>query len=152
MGTPRNWQIYPAIAALSLLTGCAVQRAVVANQAQEKMVGLTKERVLACMGPPAAKMTEGATEVWTYGSGDGRTTTYATAQSRTTGDITRTPMGADLSARTTGTGLAITRSRHCTVNIVMSDGFVSRVNYAGPTGGILTQGEQCAYAVENCTR
>jgi hypothetical protein len=31
------------------LCGCAVQRAVVANQAQDKMIGLSKEQVLACM-------------------------------------------------------------------------------------------------------
>ena len=42
--------------------------------------------------------------------------------------------------------------RFCTVNVVMSEGRVSRLNYSGPTGGILTSGEQCAFAVENCTQ
>ena len=32
------------------------------------------------------------------------------------------------------------------------DGRVSRVNYSGPTGGLLTPDEQCACAVQNCTR
>lgn len=57
--------------------GCSIQRAAVANQAQENMVGFTKEQVLGCMGPPAARAVEGATEVWSYGSSDGRTTTVA---------------------------------------------------------------------------
>jgi hypothetical protein len=38
------------------------------------------------------------------------------------------------------------------VNIVMTNGVVSEVNYTGPTGGLLTQGEQCAYAVQNCAQ
>jgi len=76
------------------LTSCAVQRAVVAQSAQAKMVGLSKEQVLACMAPPAQKMAEGVTEVWSYSSGNDR----------------------------------------------------------GPTGGLLTGGDQCAFAVENCTR
>jgi hypothetical protein len=37
------------------------------------MVGLSKEQVLACMGPPATKAAEGAAEVWSYASGNGRT-------------------------------------------------------------------------------
>ena len=32
------------------------------------MVGLSKEQVLACMGPPATKAAEGATKVWGYAS------------------------------------------------------------------------------------
>jgi hypothetical protein len=59
---------------------------------------------------------------------------------------------ADGSATTVSTSSATASRRYCTVNVVMSDGLVSRVNYAGPTGGPLTGGEQCAFAVENCTR
>jgi hypothetical protein len=36
------------------------------------------------------------------------------------------------------------------VNVVMTDGRVSNVNYVGDTGGPITQGEQCAFAVRNC--
>jgi hypothetical protein len=35
---------------------------------------------------------------------------------------------------------------------VMNKGQVAAVNYAGPTGGLLTAGEQCAYAVDACVR
>jgi hypothetical protein len=49
---------------------CSGQRAEIANNAQNKMIGLTKEKVLACMGPPASKSTDVATEVWSYPSGN----------------------------------------------------------------------------------
>jgi hypothetical protein len=35
------------------------------------MVGMSKEQILKCMGPPASKAAEGQTEVWGYNSGDG---------------------------------------------------------------------------------
>jgi hypothetical protein len=106
---------------------CALQRAQVANTAQSSMIGLTKEQLLACMGPPLNKATEGATEVWSYGSGNNRT------------DVD-----------SIGAGSAIVRSRHCTVNVTMTSGEVSAVNYVGPTGGLLSPNEQCAFAVNNC--
>lgn len=40
--------------------------------------------------------------------------------------------------------------RSCVVDVVMHDSRVRAVNYAGPTGGLLTMGEQCAYWIENC--
>lgn len=103
------------------LGGCALQRAEVAQQAQAGMIGMTREKVLSCMGPPAQKATEGQTEVWAYNTSP----TILLDQ---------------------GTGA----TRFCTVNIVMAGGLVSAVNYKGPTGGLLTQGEQCAYAVNAC--
>ncbi len=139
-----------------LLMGCAVQRAVVAQGAQEKMVGMSREQVLACMGPPATKAAEGATEVWSYGSGNDRTTTIGTGYAQTHGSISGERRGNQFSAtgEATTTSLATVNSsrRYCTVNVVMTDGRVSRLNYAGPTGGILTGGEQCAFAIQNCVR
>ena len=41
------------------------------------MVGMSKEQVLACMGAPVNKATEGMTEVWAYNSGNGMTVTDA---------------------------------------------------------------------------
>jgi len=57
------------------LTGRAIERAQVAQGAQGRMVGLTKEQVLSCMGVPASKAAEGATEVWSYSSGNDHTQT-----------------------------------------------------------------------------
>jgi hypothetical protein len=92
---------------------------------------MTKEQILGCMGPPVAKAAEGATEVWSYSSGNAQT---------------------DL-AISGGRGWAMGTStqRFCTVNVTMADGRVSRVNYVGPTGGLLTPGEQCAFALQNCS-
>ncbi len=82
------------------------------------------------MGPPINKAAEGATEVWSYPSGNGRTDVDA--------------VGGRGWASGTET------KRFCTVNVTMSAGQVSRINYVGPTGGLLTAGEQCAFALSNC--
>lgn len=146
------------------LAGCAMQRAQTAASAQSSMVGMTKEAVLACMGVPAGRQAEGATEVWSYNSGDGRVTSFnsanafTTGQAATTGNITAWGNRADFNSQTVGSantnsfGWGMSRRYSCTVNVVMQEGRVSRVNYAGPTGPLLAQGEQCAYAVQNCTR
>ena len=59
-----------AVVIAACVADCAGQRAQIANYAQNKMIGLTKEQVLACMGTPTSKATEGATEVWSYPSGN----------------------------------------------------------------------------------
>ncbi len=120
--------------ALAIITGCAVQRAETAQNAQAQMVGLSKEIVLACMGVPANKMVVGTTEVWAYNSGNGRTegSVFATG------------------GNGVASGFGVTTHRFCNVNIVMTKDIVSAVNYSGPTGGLLTAGEQCAFAVQNC--
>ncbi len=96
------------------------------------MLGMPKEQVLGCMGPPVSKATEGATEVWGYNSGDG--TTVATASFDRYG------------------GTSVASSRFCKINIVFTGGQVAVVNYTGPTGGLLTAGEQCAYAISPCVK
>jgi hypothetical protein len=105
------------------LAGCAIERAQIAQDAQVGLIGLPKEKVLACMGPPINRATEGQTEVWAYS--------------------TNPTINLDRGSGST---------RYCNVDITMSGGVVSGVNYQGPTGGLLTQGEQCAYAVERCTK
>ena len=114
------------------LSGCAFQRAEVAQDARIQMVGMSKELVLACMGAPATKAAEGTTEVWGFNSGNGMTV-------------------VDASYGRYG-GSAVASSRFCNINIVFSGGKVATVNYAGPTGGLLTAGEQCAYAVNACAK
>lgn len=120
------WALIGAIA----LGGCAVQRALVADEAPNKMIGLSKEEVLACMGPPANQAAVGQTEVWSYNSGNGRTDAV----------INGNRFGAT----------AMSTQRFCTVNVVMASGRVASLNYVGPTGGLLSAGEQCAFAVQNC--
>jgi hypothetical protein len=118
-----------------LLAGCAAQRAEIAHLAQTKMVGLTKEQVLGCMGPPQNKAAEGATEVWSYKSGGETRSTSSTMN-----------LGGALSIETDGA----TQQRYCIVNVAMANGNVSSVNYSGPNGDAFTAGEQCAYAIQNC--
>ena len=89
-----------------------------------------------------------ATEVWSYESGNGHTAVFGSGNSTTTGSIG----GNAVFANTSSTASAVATTRHCTVNVVMANGYVSRVNYSGPTGGLITEGEQCAFAVQNCTK
>ena len=49
-------------------------------------------------------------------------------------------------------GSSHSEHRYCVVNIVMVGGKVTAVNYIGRTGGLTTQGEQCAFAVQNCVQ
>ncbi|PWC39271.1 hypothetical protein [Azospirillum sp. TSO35-2] len=126
----RKGLLIVGIGAVMAVSGCSVQRAQTAEAAKTQLVGMSRENILSCMGAPTSRATEGRTEVWTYVSAPG------TYDSVTTG----------------GSNFAFTKSRarNCTVNVVMSDGRVSRINYLGRTGGLLTAGEQCAYAVEGC--
>jgi hypothetical protein len=135
-------RIWLAVIIAGLVSACAIQRAQVANEAQSKMIGLSKEQVLACMGPPSNRMTEGVTEVWSYQSGDGTTV------SSSSGTLSGSGWGGGLSVSSTG----VSRRRFCQVNVVMSGGRVASLGYQGPTGGLLTAGEQCAYVVQNCAK
>ena len=105
-----------------------------------------------CMGPPMQKAAEGSTEVWSYASGNDRTTVYASGSSNTSATVVGGQGWASGRADTYGSGIAVGTRRHCTVNIVMVGDRVSSVNYLGPSGGLLTKGEQCAFAVESCVR
>jgi hypothetical protein len=125
-------RILGIMALCAALGGCAIQRAQVAQDARVQMIGLSKEQVLSCMGAPGNKAAEGNTEVWGYASGNGMTVASASYD------------------RYGGT--AVSSSRFCNINIVMKSGHVTVVNYTGPTGGLLTAGEQCAYAIDACVR
>jgi hypothetical protein len=131
-GEISNMRILAFVAVAVALGGCAIQRAQIAQDARVQMVGLTKEQVLVCMGPPAGKAAEGQTEVWSYNSGDG--TTIAS------GSVSY------------GNFSGVSSRRFCQINVVISSGAVSAVNYQGPTGGLITAGEQCAYAVDACVK
>lgn len=129
-----------AIALGGVIAGCAFQRAEIAEEAQASLVGMSKEQIISCMGPPANVAAAGATEVLSYNSGNGRTDSFGVGNA----------IGGYGSA--TAFGSSITTSRFCKVDLVFNRGRVSRVNYSGPTGGLLTGGEQCAYAVNNCVK
>ena|ERR1035437_11017240 len=127
-----------------IVSSCAVMRAKEANEAQVTMVGMSKEQILACMGVPATKAVEGATEVWSYNSGNGQTVGF--------GSSSASVSGGRGYASGYGFSSMVTQQRFCTVNVTMLNGRVDRINYVGPTGGLITQGEQCAFAIDNCVR
>lgn len=141
-----------AAALCACLLGCSIERSQTANQARSQMVGMSREQVLACMGPPGQRLAEGATEVWSYASGDGKTITTGSGVAQTRASAYGGPGYASGSATTLSSGSAVSRSRHCTVHVIMSEGSVSKINFSGPTGGLLTKGEQCSYAVANCVQ
>src|SRR3954453_18030178 len=94
-----------------MLAGCAIQRAQTAQDARVQMVGMSKEQVLACMGPPANKAAEGQTEVWSYNSGDGTVVASGSASY--------------------GTFSGTSSRRFCQINVVMTGASVASVNYQG---------------------
>jgi hypothetical protein len=51
---------------LTLLCGCSVQRAMTASSARDQMVGMPKENILACIGVPQSRASEGNTERMLY--------------------------------------------------------------------------------------
>lgn len=115
-----------------IVSSCAVMRAKEANEAQVTMVGMSKEQILACMGVPATKAVEGATEVWSYNSGNGQTVGF--------GSSSASVSGGRGYASGYGFSSMVTQQRFCTVNVTMLNGRVDRINYVGPTGGLITQG------------
>lgn len=135
-----------AIALAVLIGGCSIKRSETAHDAQTQMVGMGKEDVLACMGPAAQKSAEGGTEIWSYPSGNGAVSTVSTASETSFGSFS--PYGETGNAF--GIGNSYSQRRFCVVNVAFNHDQVRAIRYSGPTGGLLTQGEQCAYAIENC--
>jgi hypothetical protein len=58
---------------LVILAGHNFHLEQVASDAQQEMIGMPKERVLACMGDPRSRTNEGETEVWQYFTVDSST-------------------------------------------------------------------------------
>ncbi len=133
-----------------LLTACAMQRAQDAETAQKNMVGMSKEQVFACMGIPKRKGKQDNTEIWLYKSGNDRT-----EKSKGSGTLSgsKAISGSTLVDALTASiydESEVKEKRYCLVQVVFKDNSVQIVRYSGPTGGFLTEDEQCAYATRNC--
>jgi hypothetical protein len=122
-----------AVLAAATVTACGIQRSERAEVAQTQLVGMTKEKILSCMGPPQRSAAVGATEVWTYGSG-GQSVGVASA----------------VSGSNVASAVGVSAFRYCVVDVVMRNDVVERVNYSGRAGGLLSPHAECSYAVENC--
>lgn len=105
------WRIASLIV-LSLLAACGPIQSTRVKDQINAMLGLSKEQVLSCMGPPGTRASEGATEVWSYSTFGGTTTSAA------------------LTGNQFGTfGSATTSQDSCIVNLTMRDGVVAAANY-----------------------
>ena len=128
------------LSAAILLTACASMRRETAENAQNKMVGLSKEQLLACMGPPANRTVESTGEVWSYNSRG-----YANA--RSSQQFCSTELVTVFGSACTDWFSRPNRpvAATCSVHLVMDESQVTQVSYVGPP-------EQCRFAVENCVR
>ncbi len=136
---------------LLAISGCggSLRRDEDAARAKVRMVGMTKEEVLGCMGPPKKKAVEGATEVWSYLSSSGHS--YLSGGSFKNSETYR-PSHYSRSDSFSLFGQESER-RFCTVNVTMKDGAVKAVHYLGPAAtNFYNDHDQCGYAVAACAQ
>lgn len=100
-----------------------------AAKAQHNMVGMSKERVVACMGTPNSSTAMRGIEVLSYYTGINNS------------DSQVGPYVIYVGASQSGL---------CKIDIALTRGRVSKVQYSGLPGASLPAGGQCAYAIENC--
>jgi hypothetical protein len=123
----------PGLFAALMLSGC--QPLEVEQVAQQSMIGLKAGDIRACLGRPASRAPAGqATEIWTYSGGQMRGYGPQWALLLNTN---LPPFG--------GTGT-------CEVTLVMTNGRVSQVGYAGADGQALPLGQECLFPVERCVK
>lgn len=121
---------------VTLLAGCASTkfgRADLAQRAKVELIGKTKKDLLICAGVPLRSEQAEDMEFLTYLSG-GDSDAYVSS-------------GAGSSA---GGGTVSARKRYCEVTFILRGGVVEKVNYSGRTGGLITEGEQCTFVLQNC--
>ena len=122
-----------AVGLFALLGAAAASEPEVDQIAQQKMIGLSKKQLLACMGAPAHRMRIGSTEIWTYPTGS----------ALVEGGI----FSPGLNGMASFFGGA---DAFCNVNVVTTNGAASQIYYSAPDGGPLRLGEQCLFAAQNC--
>jgi hypothetical protein len=122
------------LGAAALFAGAAgAGRAAESDQiAQQRMIGLSKKHVRACLGAPDRRARIGSTDIWAYRSGSAEV------------------VGLFLASGVNGTASWFAHDPRCAVIVIMTHSRVSQIAYSAPDGGPLPLGEQCAFAVENC--
>lgn len=107
-----------------LVSSCAkMHRAGVATKAQTVLIGMSKSSLYECAGTPTRKEIVDGIEFLTYEGG---------------GDLKY--------------GYGSGYNMYCLATFKIKAGKILQVNYSGRTGGWASQGEQCAFIVENCVR
>jgi hypothetical protein len=117
------------------ISGCAINRAEIAAKAKSSMIGMTKQQVLQCMGAASNTQSQENTEIWKYYSGGDYQGSF---------NVNTTDQYAY--------GSTNFHKRSCEINIIFTNDSVTNILYSGRTGGLLTQGEECAFALNNCVR
>lgn len=118
-------------AALALASCGPIQSAQVQDQING-MVGLSKEHVLSCMGPPSNTAKTVATEVWTYNSfGPVNTSTFVSAN------------------QSFAVGSTSTNQEFCVVNLTMQGDRVTAANYRSQ-GKLLSPSLPCYNVLHVC--
>lgn len=125
MRSPTTFPLWTLVLATAL-SGCALQRARVAREAEVRLIGMSETELLECAGAPASARRSGKLNFFTYHGGGDAIVAYARSE------------------------LGIYRRRYCDATFTLRDGQVTALQYRGRTGGLLSGDEQCAFIVEDC--
>lgn len=123
--------------ALMALAGCAARdRQVNAERARTELIGLPRERLLACAGRPVTQTGADNTEYFVYIRREGGT------------GLAPEPIGAG------GPALNATDvPLRCDATVKLEQGRVSAITYQGRSGGAVFNRQQiCGYIFERCLR
>lgn len=125
---------------LVVVSCAAYERAEQAKKVKSQLVGMRKDEVRACAGPPRRRQLGDDSETWIYEVGDD--------------DIRRgpDPSASDPGAFGVPSPSRTIPRRYCVARVFIRNGRVSRVTYSGMTGGVFSRGEQCAFVLGSCLK
>lgn len=132
-----------ALAALGV-AGCANPQAEQAVFAQQALIGIPKETLLACAGVPERQAVVDNLEYFTYDS-ERITTRPGFGYGGFGGGFTRGYYGGFF-----GDTYADTETRSCKATFTLKNGAVTQVVYGGASPGSTSRLSQCFNVVENC--
>jgi hypothetical protein len=122
---------------LVVFSGCVnnkFTRTELAKRAQTEMLGMSRKDLLWCAGVPVRFQQVDDMELFTY---------YNSSDDRFGNTVGRTWFPA-------AEGTIPVNQQYCEVTFVLQYGVINKVSYAGRTGGKNTEGEQCAFVIQNC--
>jgi len=114
------------------LAGCEGQRPEIDQIAQSSLIGLSKNKILSCLGSPTHRERVGLEEIWNFSIGHTRT------------------VGGPLAWGLNDAASPFAPSQQCNVNIVIDSYGVSQVSYSLSDGHKLPLGQQCIYEISPC--
>ena len=130
---PSHFARRAAVALLALgLGSCSVDRDKTAEQAETRLVGMSRADLYRCAGLPHREATVDGVTFATYDN-----------QLSTSNALTLPFIGG---------GLTQGNNNYCRTTFTLEKGAVSSVNYAGATGPFYAAHEQCSYTVQACVR